>query len=835
MFTFLDNSTSRAQTADSNPAWFTDRQNSQKRFSDIHPRDFLLVVAKRLKTENESESSRIKAQECISMCRRHRGMTPNDLFGFWNNGVWCEHPAFANLHGTNIFQSLIRGAEANFAQIDIRLDIKAKANTRENRAVEKICRAVYENSKNELWSKSKKQDSFYAKILKLNAFFISRFDKEKGEYSIPIPEYNDLAYEEGGMYVCTECYNSGDYSAQSDRNFSSSCESCGSDALFVLDDPQTVTDEIVGGFSQKRSGCAETIVADGIDVSGGGERAKPGDIESLDWLEWRYFAQKAELQRLYPHLQLLGKPEWSYQTRLKVALRRFEAGEATPTTDYDKTNYEVRQIWLDKTEYEGEGAAKDVFKLGETVILEKGETFAEKYPDGLVFAVIGNEIAFVDGENKNKRVKSSIWLSDGISFNGLGAKSGLLIQKKINFLDNMAMEGEARSLKGSMLYRPEAIDGASLEGANTNIPLKVDSDNIPMQEAAMPLKVSGLSAESMMYLDSQVATMQKIMGVPDVSLGEDTSTDKTYGGQMLRAKSASTLLLPASLSEARAMEGTMMDILDIIQTYYAPEALRQFGLTFGAEFLDDEIEAFFNADLKKAITCSYAQGSEIPESRADKQMRIRNDVAAGFVLMTGELQSQFLKESAYDGIDLNNYESNLNLAEKRFNFIKEMIEPMKEEIEGLFEYYEQLLIDPATGARATDEIGSPVVNPIIRQYLDLPQLQPYLQVENHEQMVEFWADRVRELAASTHDQSSVIIGICEAMVSRHNQMIFESALKQQTLMGLTQMPSQVGQQMLSTAATPSDGKDDEGANKTPQTKGGSGARRRGGGAPTANK
>lgn len=777
--------------------------------SEQKPLEYFLNFASRLTTINESEEARQRAQLIVQLCRRHRGMSSSDLFGYWRRDVWCESPMFDSLQSTNIFQSLIRGAEANYNQAPIKLDVKAKANNFQNRSVERIARGVYEILNESQWTETTEQQIFFAVILKLNAFLISRFDKSKGTNSLPVPEYDEINYEQGGTYICPECYESGDYGSDTTQ-----CDNCGSETLSVMDAPEAHNTQLVSGFGMKPMGEAELIVADALDVSVNDSCANPADISSTSWVEWRYFAQKNELKRLYPHLKLDSPPKWCYQTRLKVALKRMERAESMPRTEFDKTNYEVRQIWLDLAEYEDYVSPID-YQCGE-FRLKQGQKLAEVCPNGCVFGVVGQEIAFIDNEDKNKRVTSCLWLADGISFYGLGAKSGLPIQKKINQLDNMAMEGEARSLKGALVYDNQAIDGAHLEGANTNIPTRPDfsANDKPLSNFVLPLDVTGLSQSSLVYLASQADAMQKVMGVPDVTLGEDTSQDKTLGGQMLRDRNATGLLIPAKKSEGRAKELWLCHQLDLIKTYGSPEMLRQYGTRYGEEWLDDELEAFFATDLDQAITISYVEGSEIPESRYEKQMKLRQDIAAGFIPMTAELASKLAQQSGYDGLDIGFFESNRKLAEKRWTWVKEYIAEQNEQLTAAYNFYEQQLTDPSTGQRLTDETGNPVPNPIIQQFATAPELKINKQAEAHDQHFEYWAARVRDLTASSMETSPILVDICDMMMTRHNQAKFEIAVRNETLTGLSQMPSQVGGQMMSNAMNPPIDKNQNGKNES---------------------
>lgn len=773
-------------------------QDGLGKYSDTPLDEYLLSIDRLIKEETESTESKIRAQTIIQMCRRYRGATPSDLFGFWRNGVWADSPKFNQLHGTNVFQALVHGAEAGFSQARISLDIAAKANNFKNRSVEKIARSIYEVLDKSQWTEATEAEIFFGAMLKLNSFAISRFNKSGGP-KLPMPQMSPVSYQQGGLFLCPECGEYGDATEAGGI-----CPACGA-PVYNIQDPQQLQDLIVSEFGEVEAGQPELLIEDALSVAVDDRAGASADIEQAGWVRWTYFAQKAELKKLYPHLQCKTKPEWSYATRLKVALKRYESGEAMPKTKFEKQQYEVKQTWLDRTEYESFVSPTN-FQLGNFSIAA-GQRLSDVCPDGLVMGVVNNELLFVDAENKNRRVKTCVWLSDPTSFYGLGARAGLPIQKKINQLDNMAMEGEARSLKGSVVYHPEAIDGAHLEGANTNIPLKPDfaTGGDPLKNFIMPIEVSGLSAASMAFLGTQVDTMQRVMGIPDVTLGEGDPQIKTATGQQLVSQRASGLLIPAKKSEATMKIGWLWDQLDIIQKFYSPEALVQFGSRYGEEWLEDEIQAFFDADLQNAITVDMVEGSEVPESRFEKQQKLRNDILAGFIPLTPKLQMKLAQQSGYDGIDVNDYESNCKLAEKRLNWIKEYA--FDPNLEMMYQQVEMQLTDPTTGARMMDGVGNKIPNPVVTQVLMAPVLQINKQAENLQQQFDFWAEKTRQFMAAGQDPPQVVVAICDALMTTYKLAAFEDALKTQTLMGLTTAPIQVGGAMIQQAMTPPEEKE----------------------------
>jgi hypothetical protein len=749
--------------------------------------DWLRAKAKKIKEQNESRQAKIRAQVCIEMLRKFRGLTPYDRFGFWNKeGVWCESPMFDKLRGgAKIFQALIRGAEANFAMAHVQLDVKANKSDFNGLATEKVSRGLYEILDDLQWTESNQQALFYAMILKLNGYVISRMNGGRDDVTKPLPQFSPLNVEMGGKAVCQNCYGTSDYTSQSDMT----CPDCGGDT-HVLQDPEQSEHSVVPQFTQNAAGFPEIVVCDALDISVDENVDIPNDIETARYVEWREPVLKNELKRLYPQLKLESIPEWSYQRRLKEAYKRFVAGEYSPIGEADKDDYELRHIWLCPADY-ADYVSPGPFSLG-NCSLNQNDKLIDKYSYGAVFGFVNSELAYIDGECKDHIIKAASWLTDGASHNGLGAYAGIQIQRKVDFLDNLAIEGEARSIRGSLLYNPNAVSSAHLEGQNSNIPLKQDfalPQGADLNSVVKEIEVSGLSEQSLGYLMGQIGVMQKVMGVPDVMLGTDETGDPTKGGQQLRSQNALGLLVPAKQSEAHLKEGWLKDQLRLVQEFWPVEAIAQFASFYGEEWLEDEIMAFKNADLSRAVRIRYTEGTEVPESRNQKQSKLRNDIAAGFIPPTPEILSDLAKQSGYDSIDVGNYQSNNAIARKRWNWVKEQVDQQGQAIEQAYQVNEAQMTDPATGQRAMDPMGNPLPNPVIQQFMTAPVLQPQKFSENHSQQMDFWKARQRELSASVSDSNPVLIAICDGMILRHLMITQELTAKGMLLDHLAQAPA----------------------------------------------
>src|SRR5258707_1345699 len=109
------------------------------------PLDKYLLELKKNLTQNSSEQNENRIRNIVTMCRRFRGASPSDQFGYFGGrgNSWLFSRAHNDLISTNLYQSLIRGAAANYLSTSVRLDVAAAQNTPRFRRIEKIARGIY--------------------------------------------------------------------------------------------------------------------------------------------------------------------------------------------------------------------------------------------------------------------------------------------------------------------------------------------------------------------------------------------------------------------------------------------------------------------------------------------------------------------------------------------------------------------------------------------------------------------------------------------------------------------------------------------------------------------
>lgn len=224
--------------------------------------------------------------------------------------------------------------------------------------------------------------------------------------------------------------------------------------------------------------------------------------------------------------------------------------------------------------------------------------------------------------------------------------------------------------------------------------------------------------------------------------------NEPYAAQLLQKQSSLGLLSPAEISKATVKVGWAKQQLKFVQTYMTDEDAESF-LKLNSEWNEDYITAFNECDLMSDLIIDYVQGSEQPTSLVEREVRLGKlfgDLMglAGVApqLVKPELLNDLLNEmiqSAGLDFDVDNHEANRQLAEHRYDSLKQLV---------------------AMSPVKTDEIQ---VNQLLAQQIAaLPQFQP-LQNEQFDVVTEFYTDRATDEA--TKDDPDYLLITCLEMLS----------------------------------------------------------------------
>jgi hypothetical protein len=181
----------------------------------------------------------------------------------------------------------------------------------------------------------------------------------------------------------------------------------------------------------------------------------------------------------------------------------------------------------------------------------------------------------------------------------------------------------------------------------------------------------------------------------------------------------------------------------IAQSTWPPERYDYLRTRLGEEWLPEDIKAFLNADLDRDLEIDYVEGSEIPISMVEREVKLDNVIMKLGAIppdvmqtLPKELISQYLQTAGID-YDISNVEAQERLCMARMKTIEQ--------------------------GMAQTEGMEPQLR--VQMILGHPQLQ-VLPDENAESAIEFYVDRqIAAMAREMPDQ--VYITILTEMITRH--------------------------------------------------------------------
>ena len=207
--------------------------------------------------------------------------------------------------------------------------------------------------------------------------------------------------------------------------------------------------------------------------------------------------------------------------------------------------------------------------------------------------------------------------------------------------------------------------------------------------------------------------------------------NEPYAAQALQKQSSLGLLAPAEISKATAKVHWAKQQLRCTQQYLTNEDAEEL-LKLNPNWNEDTILAFKECDFDKDLIITYKQGTEIPQSLIEREIKLQNLLQQ--VMMVGQVDPSFVQTDALKeimreliqssglDIDIGNNESNLRLAESRYDHLVAML----------------------AGVPPTEDMQ--LMQQIAMQIAQLPLFQP-LPYEDYGLILEFFSDKARNEAA----------------------------------------------------------------------------------------
>lgn len=739
--------------------------------------EFLLSKADDI--EKKSAPGEIaRAQVAVTMTRRFRGKSASDRFGgFSPNGTnsWLgdhrdDTELLATMRHLPVIKPAVRANMAAMVTARVKLLVEPASKSPATGGAAGIAGGVLKflDGHREHWS-----DVLEGRIAQMCQLSWGYFIRSRHNPDKRGPDRVETGWRQEdetlpGEFAC-KCGAGGMFEGETAFDEASGmatfpCPACGETAE-VAEEPRAVPTD-VPSYRRVNAGDSETTVWSSYGARVDERDSQGGNLHAARWFEHHYLQSSEEIEAENPGYDPGSPAEWSFAVKWQKAL---ESGDdaclrwksyATRCEEH-----EVRDIYLRPEEYAHRGSERRPFywkggdgevmltDSGEPVFgVEAGERLIDRYPDGFCYRVTKRE--FLPGSPERPGIYPcdfrNMWayggyMPDAFSFWMHPATELDTLQNDANnYYTIDAMYRERNSVNtlvaDGMAFEEDAFEhdiAFTKEGFDLGLEGDIRRRAYQLTTPSMPQAMEGLR-----FLFEVAPTV----GGPQPAAVGAPSPGEPYSAQLLQRQSSLGLLAPSQQSKAQAKCEWARQQLRIAQGW-PPERFDYLKARFGEEWKAEDVEAFLSCDVDRDLIVSYVEGSEIPTTLVERELRYRQfmtDIAALAQaaqrpdLITLEMVAQGAEYAGID-YDIGNVEADRRLAESRLKAIRE----------GLGKY----------SALAPEEaVALTMRNPKLR----------VLAKENHGTHIEFYADRERALMAEEAPDMP-LVECCEQMIFRHEQ------------------------------------------------------------------
>jgi hypothetical protein len=742
--------------------------------------EFIDGIATRIKDQSDRQMRDLTNISTV-LRRRYRNRTDADRLGVFSpkTGGWVSNINSQDIYSLNLVTSTIRTNVSAMINANVKIDIQPRfiKDTSAKQAAD-VAAAVLEKIEREQWTTDLEEIVALEQQLGPGVFVRVRHDKTKKK-TYSLPEWEDISVEQPGEAVCTAC--GAVTSAMGELDEMLACGDCGGLAV-VSKMPQDIAVPVPTGYTQHTVGTSVTEIIPFFEIRVDDEDTQGGRLENAKWLDHHYLQSVNELELQYPECNIKDKNEgWSYPLKWQQALKR---GWNLPTDDSQTVveQREVRDIYLTPTMYLNVKMSQE-FKLANKegkvrFVVPKGKTFAEGMFEGepfedapvLRFRIVGNEILDVEPCDFRKEFSYITFLADSSAFWGLFSNDLIVLQDIVNTVLSLQMYHIRRNAIVRLIYNRNSFNPEDM--SQDLIPTKEDVPyDQPISNTYSVVPALNMSGEPMQMLGTILETTQMVTLATPAMQGQ-AQPNEPYAAQALQKQSSLGLLSPAETSKAKAKVRWAKTHLDYAKQYWTDEDTAEM-LRLDSEWTEETIDAFLKCNFETDLIIDFVSGSEIPESLIEREIKLNKvlgDLTALMSIDPSLVSPQTLQEvltqlipSSVD-IDLNNTESDLRLAESRYNKMLSAV------------------------MSAPEITADPIVNQeMAMQILQTPDMQPQIW-EGHDTQIEFYADKQRNESAKD-DPNYLLITCLNGLIQMHLQAKTQFAQMQLQMQMAAQAPA----------------------------------------------
>lgn len=704
-------------------------------------KQFVLQIASDIEKQSQ-HVERLNTNCSVRLRRLMRSMTDSDRYGWFSpvSGAWQDVDS-SQLYTTNIVKPTIRTNASAMMTANVKIDIlpRRMKDTRAQMASE-VATAVFEQDERLQWDDNLEQYLAMEQQLGAGVFIKTFLDKSKKRtHKIPKWETEEEKFE--GTGVCGEC--GAEFPADGEVDEVVQCAVCGGQAI-IAEASEIRELDVETGYSEFSTGevCTQVIPffqfrIDDIATQG-------GNLEAARWFEHHYYEALDDLQLKYPESKddIAGaKMNASYSLQWERALKRNYSSPTDGQSENVIQEREVRDIFLTPPMYLNHKFDQDLTlkdKEGNVRFkIKKGQTFAEAEYEGKVcdcppticLRLVGTALLDVFISDFKKEYQYAVFLMNPDAFWGFFLYEVVALQDIITYLVSLQFYHIKRNAITSIIYNRSSFDPKDL--SKDLIPTKQALPfDVPIQSQFGIVPALALSGEPMQLFETIMALKGDVTLTTPAMMGQ-AQPNEPYAAQALQKQSSMGLLAPAETSKAQAKVKWAKQVLRLRQQYWTEEDTEQY-LSMNPEWTEDFIEAFLKSDLDVDFAIDYKQGTEIPQSLIEREIKLQNLLQQ--IMMVGQIDPSFVQTDALKEIiteliqstgltiDVGNNESNLRLAESRFDHLTNLLK----------------------GISATDNMQ--VIQQVAAEITSLPIFQP-LPYETFSIIKEFYADKARNEAS----------------------------------------------------------------------------------------
>lgn len=712
----------------------------------------------------------------VALARRYRDQTLSDRYGYFSSkGAWRDLADMQDLRTFNIVQPTIRATKAIITQANPRIEIQPRfeKNYFQQMAAE-TGRMLIEQDEREYWTASF-LEQIGDKIQIDPGCFLKTDWCENSDKTAKVTNYEKQEFMSSGEAVCPECEYSQIVSEMvlpDENGFASvPCNECGSEAI-VSSFPEIDTIDFPNGHTDVSVGKPEVTLHSSLQFIMDENGTSGGNLMRGKWLCHRYLMYEYELKAKYKDLNLTDSISWSFATKWLYTLEKGHQYLGGMQDGLLK-DFQLHEVcdWYFVSDVFSNRIEEEDCEIGNLKI-RNGENILKKLKTdlGVCFRRVGNEIVEVFAKDFRRTFQYISFLKDTHSFWALPQTVLMTCQDLITEYVTIQADVASRNVEGTTVVNSEYLNEEDL--LQPVVRTKKPYAEGQRFEPAMHIPPAPISGVPMQMVEMSMTMKDKLSGVSSIMMGE-LPGNEPYSSVALQREQSLGLLSTALHSIAEAKKNSDKEIMRLRKEKMTQAEMLEL-VEYNEKLTMEHLKAFRQCNVDSDLAVDYVQGTAVPRSLFERELSLRQQMQDFIALaqLNPTLITPTTVNDFLDGladltnsieVDINNIKADKQLAQKRYQTLKEFSEKLPEN---------------------PDE-------EILAEILDNPLIMP-LSIEGHATHKEFFADRLRALALQ-EARNFALETLCKMMYAKHDQLELEFAqfqMKKQMMMNQPVMAEQ---------------------------------------------